>query len=52
MTAPEVNGCRWCGVPRREHAQRWTDGVGWHTHTEPTDEQRKARLTARTEVPR
>lgn len=51
MSDRTVNGCRWCGVPRREHAQRWTEGVGWHTHVEPTDEQRKARLLAGTEAP-
>lgn len=45
MTEP--NACRWCGIGRREHMQRWTAAAGWHGWTEPTDEQRKARMLAR-----
>lgn len=48
---PEVNGCRWCAVPKRGHMQRFTPpskgGPGWHQWTPPTDEQRLARMTAR-----
>ena len=45
MTDP--NGCRHCGAAQYGHAQRWTDEAGWHTHTEPTDAQRLARMRAR-----
>lgn len=45
--AAEPNGCRHCGAAQRFHCQRWTDAAGWHTWTEPTDEQRKARMLAR-----
>lgn len=38
------NGCRHCGTGRREHARRWTAGVGWHTWTAPSDQQRIARM--------
>lgn len=48
MTEAPVNGCRYCGIPYRPmHAQRWTDGVGWHGWTAPTQEQIKARMIAR-----
>jgi hypothetical protein len=49
-----VNGCRHCGVPERStpdnpryHAQQWTEGVGWHGWTQPTQDQIKARMLAR-----
>lgn len=48
--APEVNGCRWCGASQQEHANRWIRSRGWHTHVEPTDAQRKARLKAHIEA--
>lgn len=35
--------CAHCGVPRREHRQRWTEGVGWHPWTAPSAEQLLAR---------
>lgn len=34
--APLPEGCEWCGVGRREHAQRWTAPYGWHTFLQPT----------------
>ncbi|WP_433426284.1 hypothetical protein ACQP1V_43200 (plasmid) [Microtetraspora malaysiensis] len=51
-----VNGCRHCGLPERgsrsrlPHAQRWTDEVGWHTWTQPTQDQIKQRMKARRTV--
>ncbi|GGV34098.1 hypothetical protein GCM10010182_67440 [Actinomadura cremea] len=48
MDETPVNGCRHCGIPLWPmHAQRWTDGVGWHGWTEPTQAQIKARMLAR-----
>jgi hypothetical protein len=41
------NGCRWCGAAKGSHYQRWSPGPGWHTHAEPADAQRKARMIAR-----
>ncbi|MFI1472092.1 hypothetical protein [Streptomyces wuyuanensis] len=51
----EVNGCRHCGVPEREHMQRWSRrdgerGPGWHTWTQPTQEQIKERMRRRRSV--
>lgn len=43
----DPNACGWCGVPEHEHLQRWVIGAGWHVWTEPTQEQRKARMLAR-----
>lgn len=43
----EPNGCRWCGIPERVHAQRWTPSVGWHKHEQPVDAQRLARMRDR-----
>lgn len=45
MTAPSA--CRHCPHDEREHMQRWAAGVGWHYWTEPTDQQRLARMLAR-----
>jgi hypothetical protein len=42
-----VEGCAVCRVPKRDHAQRWTEGVGWHTHVMPDPELIKARMRAR-----
>ncbi len=47
MSAPNPNGCRYCGVDRESHLQRYASEVGWHKWIEPTDEQRKGRLRAR-----
>lgn len=43
----DPSGCRWCGVPEREHLQRWKKPVGWHTWEQPTQEQIKERMHAR-----
>ena len=41
------SGCRWCGIARHEHVQRWAAGAGWHKWEHPTQEQFKARMLAR-----
>jgi len=41
------SGCRWCGVARRDHAQRWTEAAGWHGWTAPTQQQIKDRMKGR-----
>lgn len=41
---PVVNGCHWCGVPQRDHAQRWHVDGRWHNWVAPTDQQRLERL--------
>lgn len=46
MAAP-IDGCRWCGVPAREHAQRWKPPVGWHQWAAPTNALILARMLAR-----
>lgn len=46
----EPSACRWCGIPKRDHAQQWVNGVGWHCHADPTDRQIKARMIARREA--
>jgi hypothetical protein len=42
-----INGCRYCGQLEREHANRWTEGVGWHRYADPGDEVRKSRWKLR-----
>lgn len=49
MRMPPPNGCTHCGLPERAHLRVWTDGTGWHTWVEPSDEQREARTIARQE---
>lgn len=44
---PEPGACRHCPLTEREHMQRWTRGVGWHTWTQPTQQQIKDRMQAR-----
>lgn len=44
---PDPDGCRWCGHEQRSHAQLWKPSVGWHQWTQPTGEQRLARMRAR-----
>ncbi|WP_371793877.1 hypothetical protein OIE91_11470 [Streptomyces albidoflavus] len=44
---PVPSGCRWCGVPDRQHARRWSGAVGWHPWTPPTPAQALARMRAR-----
>lgn len=43
----DPNACRWCGIPGREHGQRWNPDAGVHTWAEPTNEQRLGRMQAR-----
>lgn len=43
----EPSACQHCGIPRRVHYQQWNPLVGWHQWQPPTDEQIKARMTAR-----
>lgn len=45
--APMPYSCRWCGIPQREHGQRWVPGRGWHVWVEPTRRQIEARLLVR-----
>lgn len=45
MTSP--NGCKYCGYLPEHHGRRVSNGIGMHVWTEPTDEERKARLIAR-----
>ncbi|NUQ88944.1 MAG: hypothetical protein HOQ43_10830 [Glycomyces artemisiae] len=48
MTAtPAPNACRWCGIEKRPHGQRWTATAGWHAWTAPDQAQIKARMLAR-----
>ena len=42
-----TDGCRHCGLPAREHMQRWEPGPGWHKWAAPTQEQIKDRMLAR-----
>lgn len=46
MTA-EPSACRACGIPERDHMQRWTQTAGWHQWLPPTQEQIKTRMHAR-----
>ncbi|MFE5582501.1 hypothetical protein [Kitasatospora sp. NPDC056531] len=41
------SGCQHCGIPEREHARRWTDGIGWHPWVQPRSSQTLARMKAR-----
>jgi hypothetical protein len=40
-------GCRWCGIPYREHAQNWVKSKGWHGWEAPTKKQVRARIQAK-----
>lgn len=44
-TAP--SGCHWCGVPKREHLQRWTSTSGWHRYAQPSQDLIKSRIRDR-----
>lgn len=44
METVNVNGCRFCGHSQRYHYSRYTEGIGYHTFTLPTDTQRKIRM--------
>jgi hypothetical protein len=39
-----IYGCRHCGNEERDHCQRWTDTVGWHGYTMPTEELIRSRI--------
>jgi hypothetical protein len=41
----EPNGCGWCGRDQRSHGIEWLESVGYHNWTEPTDAQRRERMT-------
>lgn len=43
---PWPEGCRWCGIPAREHAQLWVPSRRWHHFSAPTTEQLIARKRA------
>ncbi|MFF6844633.1 hypothetical protein ACFY8X_38585 [Streptomyces tanashiensis] len=45
--AGDPNGCHWCGINQRTHARQYTEQPGWHTWTQPTNAQIKARMLAR-----
>lgn len=40
-------GCRNCGIRKGDHYQRWTQGIGWHLWTMPTERQLKNRMRVR-----
>lgn len=42
-----VNGCKHCGVEKRDHGQLWTPTTSWHYYVEPSDLLRLLRLKAR-----
>lgn len=44
---PLMDGCRWCGVSKREHCQRWWAPVGWHKWVPLEQAEIKARMLAR-----
>lgn len=51
----EPQGCGRCGIPEREHMQRWKPSAngaesGWHKWIAPTQEQLKTRMLARREA--
>lgn len=41
------SGCRWCGLDRRLHFQRWADEAGWHQWEHPATGQIKTRMLER-----
>jgi hypothetical protein len=41
-----VEGCRWCDIPPREHAQRYVALFGWHGWVDPGNDMRAARKRA------
>lgn len=51
MAVPIPSACRYCGIPEREHFQRWVSpsngGPGWHWHTPPANALILARMQAR-----
>ncbi|MFB7359694.1 hypothetical protein [Streptomyces gardneri] len=45
--AGDPSGCHWCGINERTHARQYTEGPGYHTWTQPTQDQIKTRMLAR-----
>ncbi|MFD6941334.1 hypothetical protein ACFWAP_34935 [Streptomyces goshikiensis] len=43
----EPNACKWCGIPKHQHALQTLAPVATHVWEAPTDEQRKERMAAR-----
>lgn len=46
-TAPNPFGCRWCGDTQHQHGLQWVASRGMHRWERPTNQQIKARMTAR-----
>lgn len=46
---PPPNSCRWCGIEKRAHGQRWSPEAGWHLWAEPSTALRRERMRARRE---
>jgi hypothetical protein len=40
-------GCRSCGIPRAEHGRQYTERVGVHSWSRPTERQIKNRMLIR-----
>jgi hypothetical protein len=40
-------GCRNCGIPLAEHGRRYTERIGVHSWTRPTERQIKNRMRVR-----
>lgn len=47
LSTPPPGGCRWCGIPERDHAHRWVPSRRWHRWAQPTAAQCWARMVAR-----
>ncbi len=47
MREIEPSACRWCGIPEREHMQRWKKPVGWHKWVAPLNGQILTRMLVR-----
>lgn len=50
LPVASVEGCRYDGIAKRDHGQRWTAEAGWHPWVEPTHEQVHERARAKREV--
>ncbi|MFE9844693.1 hypothetical protein [Streptomyces goshikiensis] len=44
------SACRHCGIPEREHAQRWKQPAGWHRWEAPTSRQILRRMQMRRDL--
>lgn len=49
-TAPNPDGCRWCGTDHGHHGWEWVRSAGLHQWEPPTIAQRLARTKARRTV--